>query len=121
MTKGQDFSDYFLKRELLMGIYEKGFEKPSPIQVGTWARGLFCPVMRLWALWGCMRRASRSPRPSRYLHAIVGCWGTATGATVGSIDSICRLTLLSFYFWLCVRAEGIIVPLPCVFPALPTP
>lgn len=32
MTKGQDFSDYFLKRELLMGIYEKGFEKPSPIQ-----------------------------------------------------------------------------------------
>ena len=33
MTKGQDFSDYFLKRELLMGIYEKGFEKPSPIQV----------------------------------------------------------------------------------------
>jgi ATP-dependent RNA helicase DDX6/DHH1 len=33
MTKGQDFSDYFLKRELLMGIYEKGFEKPSPVQV----------------------------------------------------------------------------------------
>ncbi|EWM20640.1 RNA helicase,ATP-dependent, DEAD-box type [Nannochloropsis gaditana] len=32
MTKGQDFSDYFLKRELLMGIYEKGFEKPSPVQ-----------------------------------------------------------------------------------------
>lgn len=29
---GQDFADYFLKRELLMGIYEKGFEKPSPIQ-----------------------------------------------------------------------------------------
>lgn len=31
-TKGHDFEDYFLKRELLMGIYEKGFEKPSPIQ-----------------------------------------------------------------------------------------
>jgi ATP-dependent RNA helicase DDX6/DHH1 len=31
-TKGHDFRDYFLKRELLMGIYEKGFEKPSPIQ-----------------------------------------------------------------------------------------
>jgi superfamily II DNA/RNA helicase len=29
---GQEFEDYFLKRELLMGIYEKGFEKPSPIQ-----------------------------------------------------------------------------------------
>ena len=32
-TKGNDFEDYYLKRELLMGIYEKGFEKPSPIQV----------------------------------------------------------------------------------------
>jgi len=31
-TKGHDFEDYFLKRELLMGIYENGFEKPSPIQ-----------------------------------------------------------------------------------------
>lgn len=31
-TKGHEFTDYFLKRELLMGIYEKGFEKPSPIQ-----------------------------------------------------------------------------------------
>ncbi|KAH0677736.1 hypothetical protein KY285_025537 [Solanum tuberosum] len=31
-TKGNDFEDYFLKRELLMGIYEKGFERPSPIQ-----------------------------------------------------------------------------------------
>jgi len=31
-TKGNSFEDYFLKRELLMGIYEKGFESPSPIQ-----------------------------------------------------------------------------------------
>lgn len=31
-TKGNSFEDYFLKRELLMGIYEKGFEAPSPIQ-----------------------------------------------------------------------------------------
>mmetsp|Transcript_33738 Transcript_33738/g.53642 ORF Transcript_33738/g.53642 Transcript_33738/m.53642 type:complete len:458 (-) Transcript_33738:105-1478(-) len=31
-TKGTDFEDYFLKRELLMGIFEKGYEKPSPIQ-----------------------------------------------------------------------------------------
>lgn len=31
-TKGNSFEDYFLKRELLMGIYEKGFENPSPIQ-----------------------------------------------------------------------------------------
>ena len=31
-TKGRDFEDFFLKRELLMGIFEKGFDKPSPIQ-----------------------------------------------------------------------------------------
>ncbi|KAF8822618.1 DEAD (Asp-Glu-Ala-Asp) box polypeptide DDX6 [Cardiosporidium cionae] len=31
-TRGSDFEDYFLKRELLMGIYEKGYEKPSPVQ-----------------------------------------------------------------------------------------
>jgi len=31
-TKGNEFEDFFLKRELLMGIFEKGFEKPSPIQ-----------------------------------------------------------------------------------------
>lgn len=31
-TSGHDFEDYCLKRELLMGIYEKGWEKPSPIQ-----------------------------------------------------------------------------------------
>lgn len=31
-TQGNDFEDYFLKRELLMGLFENGFEKPSPIQ-----------------------------------------------------------------------------------------
>ena len=31
-TSGHDFEDYCLKRELLMGIYEKGWEKPSPVQ-----------------------------------------------------------------------------------------
>jgi len=30
--KGNEFEDYCLKRELLMGIYEKGYEVPSPIQ-----------------------------------------------------------------------------------------
>lgn len=34
-TKGNEFADYFLKRELLMGIFEKGFERPSPIQEET--------------------------------------------------------------------------------------
>lgn len=31
-TKGVSFEDMCLKRELLMGIYEKGWEAPSPIQ-----------------------------------------------------------------------------------------
>ncbi|PPQ86614.1 hypothetical protein CVT25_006798 [Psilocybe cyanescens] len=31
-TKGTEFEDMFLNRELLMGIFEAGFEKPSPIQ-----------------------------------------------------------------------------------------
>lgn len=31
-TQGNDFEDYGLRRELLMGIFEMGFEKPSPIQ-----------------------------------------------------------------------------------------
>eukprot|EP00754_Rhynchopus_humris_P026146 Rhum_TRINITY_DN14996_c3_g32::Rhum_TRINITY_DN14996_c3_g32_i1::g.132278::m.132278/K12614/DDX6, RCK, DHH1; ATP-dependent RNA helicase DDX6/DHH1 len=31
-TRGSDWSEYYLKRELMMGIYEKGFERPSPIQ-----------------------------------------------------------------------------------------
>lgn len=31
-TKGLEFEDFFIKRELMMGIFEAGFEKPSPIQ-----------------------------------------------------------------------------------------
>ncbi|KAF8889615.1 P-loop containing nucleoside triphosphate hydrolase protein [Infundibulicybe gibba] len=31
-TKGLEFEDLSLRRELLMGIFEAGFEKPSPIQ-----------------------------------------------------------------------------------------
>lgn len=31
-TKGNEFDDFCLKREILMGIFEKGWEKPSPIQ-----------------------------------------------------------------------------------------
>ncbi|GKD68826.1 DEAD-box ATP-dependent RNA helicase 6-like protein, partial [Tanacetum coccineum] len=30
-TKGNGFEGYFLKRKLFMWIYDKGFEKPSPI------------------------------------------------------------------------------------------
>lgn len=32
LTKGTDFDDFNLDRDLLKGIYEMGFEKPSPIQ-----------------------------------------------------------------------------------------
>lgn len=31
-TKGNSFEDFYLSRELLMGIFEAGYEKPSPIQ-----------------------------------------------------------------------------------------
>lgn len=31
-TKGLEFEDFYIKRELMMGIFEAGFEKPSPIQ-----------------------------------------------------------------------------------------
>ncbi|KAH3757340.1 DEAD-box ATP-dependent RNA helicase [Pelomyxa schiedti] len=34
-TRGIDFEDFYLKRDLLMGIYAKGYEKPSPIQEET--------------------------------------------------------------------------------------
>ncbi|KAI9654473.1 MAG: putative ATP-dependent RNA helicase ddx6 [Trizodia sp. TS-e1964] len=34
-TKGLDFEDFFITRELMMGIFEAGFEKPSPIQEET--------------------------------------------------------------------------------------
>jgi len=31
-TRGNEFEEFCVKRELLMGIFEKGWEKPSPIQ-----------------------------------------------------------------------------------------
>ncbi|BES87524.1 ATP-dependent RNA helicase [Nesidiocoris tenuis] len=31
-TKGNEFEEFCISRELLMGIFEKGWEKPSPIQ-----------------------------------------------------------------------------------------
>ncbi|KAJ6223652.1 hypothetical protein RDWZM_002197 [Blomia tropicalis] len=31
-TRGNDFEEFCLRRELLMGIFEQGWEKPSPIQ-----------------------------------------------------------------------------------------
>ena len=34
-TRGLDFEDFYLNRKLLMGIFEAGFEKPSPIQEET--------------------------------------------------------------------------------------
>lgn len=37
-TKGNEFEDYCLKRELLMGIFQMGWEKPSPIQVNQTVR-----------------------------------------------------------------------------------
>jgi len=31
-TKGHDFEDFIKRKELMMGLVEKGFEKPSPVQ-----------------------------------------------------------------------------------------
>ncbi|RPA76092.1 DEAD-domain-containing protein [Ascobolus immersus RN42] len=33
--KGLEFEDLYIKREILMGVFEAGFEKPSPIQEET--------------------------------------------------------------------------------------
>lgn len=52
-TKGNEFEDYCLKRELLMGIFEMGWEKPSPIQVGV--QQLAWEVAEEW-LGTCSRR-----------------------------------------------------------------
>jgi ATP-dependent RNA helicase DDX6/DHH1 len=41
LTRGTEFEDFYLKRELLMGIFEKGFERPSPIQEHTVPIALF--------------------------------------------------------------------------------
>jgi ATP-dependent RNA helicase DDX6/DHH1 len=35
-----EFDDYHFSRELLAGIYEKGFERPSPIQEATFTYAL---------------------------------------------------------------------------------
>ncbi|BAM80747.1 RNA helicase [Cyanidioschyzon merolae strain 10D] len=31
-TRGNSFEDYYLRRELLMGLFEMGWERPSPVQ-----------------------------------------------------------------------------------------
>lgn len=43
-TKGNEFEDYCLKRELLMGIFEMGWEKPSPIQVDSDTAQILSPL-----------------------------------------------------------------------------
>ncbi len=73
-TKGNEFEDYFLKRELLMGIFEKGFEKPSPIQEGWfYKRQLTCAQALLESRDVISLRLSvsaQSPSPSRWLGVI---------------------------------------------------
>jgi ATP-dependent RNA helicase DDX6/DHH1 len=59
-TKGNEFEDYFLKRELLAGIYEKGFERPSPIQEESIPIALTGCVCRPEMLW----RTSRGREPA---------------------------------------------------------
>ena len=95
-TKGNEFEDYFLKRELLAGIYEKGFERPSPIQEEAIPIALtgcvallssYCPCCEskvpsmVWSLTRVLRR-TRSvatfwqelrTAPARRLHSASPC------------------------------------------------
>jgi ATP-dependent RNA helicase DDX6/DHH1 len=56
-TSGYEFEDFALKRELLMGIFEKGFEKPSPIQEEA------IPVILQGARTHTVRAPAPPPRP----------------------------------------------------------
>ncbi|XP_023595691.1 probable ATP-dependent RNA helicase DDX6 isoform X1 [Trichechus manatus latirostris] len=47
-TKGNEFEDYCLKRELLMGIFEMGWEKPSPIQIEVCVLSWNTAEVTLW-------------------------------------------------------------------------
>ena len=63
-TKGNEFEDYCLKRELLMGIFEMGWEKPSPIQVDEAISTNFPPVVNVnwaWFWYGLLRCTSCNP------------------------------------------------------------
>jgi len=62
-TKGNDFDDFYLKRELLMGIFEKGFEKPSPIQEETIPIALAGRDILARAKNGTGKTAARHPLP----------------------------------------------------------
>lgn len=49
-TKGNEFEDYCLKRELLMGIFEMGWEKPSPIQVNSAPLFVLQVLTKVWTI-----------------------------------------------------------------------
>ena len=71
-TRGYDFEDYMLKRELLMGIFEKGFEKPSPIQeeaIPTILQGE-CSRAQLAAFARALRRQLESTSLLPHRHAL---------------------------------------------------
>lgn len=55
-TKGNEFEDYCLKRELLMGIFEMGWEKPSPIQVHSDTTDVFWEQDKNLSL--CLRKCT---------------------------------------------------------------
>jgi len=68
-TKGTEFEDYGLKRELLMGIFEKGFEKPSPIQeeaIPKLLLGIIC--------WRGLRTARGRPLHLSFLFSTKSMW-----------------------------------------------
>ncbi len=62
-TKGTEFEDFCLKRELLMGIFEKGWEKPSPIQEASIPMALAGRYVGVVIL--ICDLPGRNPQPSR--------------------------------------------------------
>ena len=60
-TKGNDFEDYFLKTEMLRGIFEKGFESPSPCDTPIQEETIPIALKGL-SILARVRSASRSRR-----------------------------------------------------------
>ena len=109
-TKGHDFEDYFLKRELLMGIYEKvgglcglvaslAYERHmlSHSQMRSLTPRLACPNLTCCPAWGCHFRTTgfreAQPHPGERATRLVSCVGWGVGGAAGRSCSAASLGL----------------------------
>lgn len=85
-TKGTDFEDYITKTELMMGIVEKGFDKPSPIQEECFPVALAgIPISLFW--WSIMTLARKKPhRKSKERHWQDCCFRNSNPWTFGYLQ-----------------------------------